>query len=118
MTSFSNLIEKDLINPTFIRCFPKEVCPLARISKRSNFLIDTFELFIGGREIAPGYSEQNDPFIQSKFFKKQRLLKNTIYDINFLNTLLLGMPPSGGLGIGVDRLAMLIYNLNSIKNII
>jgi lysyl-tRNA synthetase, class II len=113
---FSKLVEKNLIKPIFIRNFPKEVCPLACIHKNNNFLIDTFELFIVGREIAPGYSEQNDPFSQSKFFKKQKGLKNTIYDINFLNSLVIGMPPSGGLGLGIDRLNMILFNLKNIQN--
>lgn len=110
---FEKYVEKNLINPTFIYDYPIEISPLAKSKKDNKLIADRFELFIGGIEFANGYSELNDPNEQKKRFEeqtKQKELGNEEvagFDKDFLEALEYGMPPAGGLGIGIDRLIML-----------
>jgi lysyl-tRNA synthetase class 2 len=121
---FEKYVENKLINPTFIYDYPIEISPLAKSKKDNKMIADRFELFIGGIEFANGYSELNDPIEQKKRFEeqsKQKELGNeevADFDKDFLEALEYGMPPAGGLGIGIDRLIMLFSGQNSIKEVI
>ena len=124
LTFFEEYVEKKLIQPTFIYDFPIEVSPLAKSKVDNKNIADRFELYIGGLEFANGYSELNDPLEQKKRFEeqtKQKELGNeeiASFDKEFLEALEYGMPPAGGLGIGIDRLIMLFTSQNSIKEVI
>jgi len=121
---FEEYVEKKLIQPTFIYDYPIEVSPLAKSKADNKNIADRFELYIGGLEFANGYSELNDPTEQKKRFEeqtKQKELGNeeiASFDKEFLEALEYGMPPAGGLGIGIDRLIMLFTGQNSIKEVI
>ena len=118
---FEKLIEKNLINPTFITHYPTEVSPLARSCDENMNLVERFELFVGGREIANGFSELNDPEEQARRFKSQTNLKDEEkmnYDADFIKALEYGMPPTAGAGIGIDRLIMLLTNSSSIRDVL
>ncbi|MCE8162664.1 MAG: lysine--tRNA ligase [Candidatus Moeniiplasma glomeromycotorum] len=121
---FEEYVEKKLIQPTFIYDYPIEVSPLAKSKENNKNIADRFELYIGGLEFANGYSELNDPIEQKKRFEeqtKQKELGNeeiASFDKEFLEALEYGMPPAGGLGIGIDRLIMLFTGQNSIKEVI
>jgi len=115
---FGKLIEPTLIQPTFVTHLPKELCPLAKITKGDPSTIDVFELCIGGMEIAPAYSEQNDPDVQREMFEKQAGEETQNIDEDFLETLEYGMPPAGGLGMGIDRIAILLTEAENIRDVI
>jgi lysyl-tRNA synthetase class 2 len=115
---FGKLIEPTLIQPTFVTHLPKELCPLAKITKDDPSTIDVFELCIGGMEIAPAYSEQNDPDVQREMFEKQAGEEAQNIDDDFLETLEYGMPPAGGLGMGIDRIAILLTEAENIRDVI
>lgn len=121
---FEEYVEKKLIQPTFIYDYPIEVSPLAKSKADNENIADRFELYIGGLEFANGYSELNDPMEQKKRFEeqtKQKELGNeeiASFDKEFLEALEYGMPPAGGLGIGIDRLIMLFMEQSSIKEVI
>lgn len=115
---YSKLIEPTLIQPTFITHLPKELCPLAKINQEDGRYLDVFELCINGQEIAPAYSEQNDPFIQREMFEKQIGEERHNLDNEFLLSLEYGMPPAGGMGIGIDRLAILLTGASGIRDVI
>ena len=121
---FEIFVEKNLIQPTFIFDYPIETSPLAKKKVDDDRFADRFELFIGGLEFANGYSELNDPFEQEKRFEEQvkqgELGKQEIasFDKDFVESLEYGMPPAGGLGIGIDRLVMLFTEKDSIKEVI
>src|SRR3989475_1589384 len=115
---FEKLIEEETIDPVFVTHCPKELVPLARQNSDDSSLVDVFELTINGAEIAPGYSELNDPLLQ-----RQRLLEQAGEEIQkideeFLLALEYGMPPAGGFGIGIDRLTMLLTGAESIRDVI
>ncbi|CAG8525202.1 13527_t:CDS:2, partial [Cetraspora pellucida] len=121
---FEEYVEQKLIQPTFIYDYPVEVSPLAKSKSENEKIADRFELYLGGLEFANGYSELNDPTEQKKRFEeqtKQKELGNeeiASFDKEFLEALEYGMPPAGGLGIGIDRLIMLFTEQNSIKEVI
>ncbi len=115
---FSKKIEPNLIQPTFVTHLPKELCPLAKITADDPTTIDVFELCIGGMEIAPAYSEQNDPFVQRQMFEAQAGEEKQNIDEDFLRALEHGMPPAGGMGVGIDRLAILLTGAESIRDVI
>ena len=115
---FEKLIEPTLIQPTFVTHIPKELCPLAKITKEDDSTIDVFELCINGQEIAPAYSEQNDPIIQKNMFKAQVGEEVQDMDTDFLTALEYGMPPAGGMGLGIDRLVILLTGAESIRDTI
>ena len=121
---FEHTTETKLWNPTFIIDYPIDVSPLARASDLNPQITERFELFIVGRELANGYSELNDPEEQSKRFKLQSCQMEQgdeeamHYDADYIKALEYGMPHTGGLGIGIDRLVMLFTNSSSIKDVI
>ncbi len=113
---FEKCIAAKLIQPTFVTQLPKELCPLAKINEKDNRYIDVFELYINGQEIAPAYSEQNDPFVQRKMFEMQAGEEIQKVDNEFLTALEYGMPPAGGMGIGIDRLCILLTEADNIRD--
>ena len=115
---FSKKIEPTLIQPTFVLKLPKELCPLAKISLDDPTTIDVFELTIGGMEVAPAYSEQNDPDVQRAMFEAQAGAEKQNIDQDFLLALEHGMPPAGGMGVGIDRLCILLTGAESIRDVI
>ncbi len=115
---FSKKIEPFLIQPTFVLYLPKELCPLAKINRDDPSTLDVFELCIGGMEVAPAYSEQNDPDVQREMFERQAGGEPQSVDQDFLLALEHGMPPAGGMGVGIDRLCMLLAGTESIRDVI
>jgi lysyl-tRNA synthetase class 2 len=115
---FSKRIEPTLIQPTFVLNLPKELCPLAKINREDPTTLDVFELTIGGMEIAPAYSEQNDPLVQREMFEAQAGEEKQNIDQDFLLALEHGMPPAGGMGVGIDRLCILLTGAESIRDVI
>lgn len=115
---FEKIIEPTLIQPTFVTHIPKELCPLAKINQDDETVLDVFELCINGQEIAPAYSEQNDPIIQRKMFEDQVGEEIQNMDTDFITALEQGMPPAGGMGLGIDRLIILLTGAESIRDTI
>ena len=123
--AFSFFVEPKLINPTFIINYPIELSPLAKVERNSNGkIVERFELFINKMEIANSFSELNNPIDQKERFLAQQALKDSgdeeaqILDNDFIEALEVGMPPTGGVGIGIDRLVMILTNKKSIKDVI
>jgi lysyl-tRNA synthetase class 2 len=115
---FSKLVEPKLIQPTFVTHLPKELVPLAKRSLEEPDTVEVFELCIGGMEIAPAYSEQNDPDIQREAFEQQAGEEVQKVDQDFLAALEHGMPPAGGMGVGIDRLVALLTGGESLRDVI
>lgn len=111
----ADILEPKSNHPVFVVDWFKELCPLAKAKKDNPLLADRFELFIGGIEVANAYSELNDPIEQRKRFQEQKEAK---IDEDFLRALEYGMPPAGGLGIGIDRIVMLFTDSPSIRDVI
>ncbi|HEU5248039.1 MAG TPA: lysine--tRNA ligase [Candidatus Udaeobacter sp.] len=115
---FEKLVEEKTIDPLFVTHCPKELVPLAKQNTADNSLVDVFELIINGAEIAPGYSELNDPLVQRQRLLEQAGEEKQKIDEEFLLALEHGMPPAGGIGIGIDRLTMLLTGAESIRDVI
>jgi lysyl-tRNA synthetase, class II len=115
---FEKLVEPTLIQPTFVTHLPKEMCPLAKVNPHNPKVLDVFELCINGQEIAPAYSEQNDPIAQRQMFEAQAGEDIHAIDQDFLFAMEHAMPPAGGLGIGIDRLVILLTGASNIRDTI
>jgi lysyl-tRNA synthetase class 2 len=124
MEIFEQTGEHRVIAPTFVYAYPAEVSPLARRNDSDPFITDRFEFFVGGRELANGFSELNDPEDQAARFRDQLARKNAgddeamQYDADYIRALEYGLPPTAGLGIGIDRLVMLFTNSASIRDVL
>ncbi len=120
----STFVEPNLVQPTFLLDYPVEMSPLARSKPDNDRLVERFEAFAGGMEIANAFTELNDPIEQRQRFLQQQEERHTegeaveTIDEDFLLALEYGMPPTGGLGVGIDRLVMLLTNQQSIREVI
>jgi lysyl-tRNA synthetase class 2 len=121
---FEHTAEHTLEQPTFVYAYPAEVSPLSRCNEADPFVTDRFEFFVAGRELANGFSELNDPEEQAERFRAQLARKNAgdeeamYYDADYIRALEYGLPPTAGLGIGVDRLVMLYADVASIRDVL
>jgi lysyl-tRNA synthetase class 2 len=115
---FEKLIEPTLIDPTFVTHAPKELIPLAKLSPEDPSTVEVFECCINGQEIAPAYTEQNDPIEQRERLEHQAGGEQQKLDEDFLVALEHGMPPAGGMGLGIDRLCMMLLGQESIRDVI
>ena len=121
---FEKTVEGTLVQPTYITTYPTEVSPLSRANDTDPGVTDRFELFIGGKEIANGFSELNDPEDQAERFRAQVNAKDSgddeamHFDADYIRALEVGLPPTGGLGVGIDRLVMLLADVPSIRDVL
>jgi len=121
---FEKTVEAELRQPTFVTAYPAEVSPLARLNDTDPFVTDRFEFFIAGREIANGFSELNDPEDQAERFQQQVARRSEGdeeamgYDADYIRALEYGLPPTAGLGVGIDRLVMLFSDSASIRDVL
>ena len=121
---FEKTVEHRLMDPTFVYAYPAEVSPLSRANDADAFLTDRFELFLAGRELANGFSELNDPEDQAARFRAQVQRQDSgddeamRYDEDYIRALEYGMPPTAGLGLGVDRLVMFLTDSPSIRDVL
>ena len=121
---FEKTVEEHLIEPTFITAYPKDVSPLSRANDDDPWLVDRFEFFLAGRELANGFHELNDPDDQSQRFKDQVKERDSgddeamVFDEDYIEALEYGMPPTSGLGVGIDRLTMIFTDKPSIRDVL
>jgi len=120
---FEKTVEHRLLDPTFVHAYPVEVSPLSRANDADPFVADRFELFLAGRELANGFSELNDPEDQAARFQAQVARKAggdeeaMLYDADYVRALEYGLPPTAGLGVGIDRLVMFFTDSPSIRDV-
>lgn len=115
---FEKLIEEKMFDPCYVTHVPKELVPLAKQNREDDSLVDVYELIINGQEISPGYSELNDPIVQRKRLEEQAGEETQKVDEEFITALEHGMPPAGGIGIGIDRLVMMLTGAENIRDVI
>jgi lysyl-tRNA synthetase, class II len=115
---YEKLIEPTLIDPCFVTHIPSVIIPLARENREDPYFADVYELAINGQEISPGYSELNDPVIQERHFRHQVGEDQQKMDEDFITALKYGMPPAGGMGLGVDRLVMMLTGAENIRDVV
>jgi lysyl-tRNA synthetase class 2 len=115
---FEKLVEEKTFDPLFVTHCPKELVPLAKQNATDPGLVDVYELIINGVEMSPGYTELNDPDVQRKRLLEQAGEETQKVDEDFLLALEHGMPPAGGLGLGIDRLAMMLTGTESIRDVV
>jgi lysyl-tRNA synthetase class 2 len=115
---FEKLVEEKTIDPLFVTHLPKELVPLAKQNAENAAVVDVYELIINGQEISPGYSELNDPTVQRRRLLDQVGEEIQKLDEDFLLALEHGMPPAGGIGLGIDRLVMMLTGADSIRDVI
>jgi lysyl-tRNA synthetase class 2 len=115
---FEKLVEEKTFDPCFVTHCPKELVPLAKQNRTNPDTVDVYELVINGQEISPGYSELNDPIVQRQRLEDQAGEEKQNIDEDFLTALEHGMPPAGGIGIGIDRLVMMLTGAESIRDVI
>jgi lysyl-tRNA synthetase class 2 len=115
---YDKLIERNLRQPTFVTRLPHAFVPLAKTCPDDPSLVDVFEFVVAGRELCPGYTEQNDPLEQRKALEHQAGEDTEKIDEDFISALECGMPPTGGLGFGVDRLVMLLTGVDGIRDVV
>ncbi|MBO5941174.1 MAG: lysine--tRNA ligase, partial [Kiritimatiellae bacterium] len=115
---YDKLIEKKIMQPTFVTRIPRQFVPLAKACKDDPSLVDVFEFVVAGRELCPGYTEQNDPLAQRAALEDQAGEDTEKIDEDFISALECAMPPTGGLGFGVDRLVMFLTGCDSIRDVV
>jgi lysyl-tRNA synthetase class 2 len=121
---FEALCEADIVRPTFVTGHPTEISPLARVDRNDPWLTERFEVFVDSRELGNGYSELNDPVEQRARFVDEQAARDAgdveaaSIDEDYLRALEFGMPPTGGLGIGIDRVVMLLAGVETIRDVI
>jgi lysyl-tRNA synthetase class 2 len=121
---FDHLVQPRLVNPTFVLDYPQELSPLAKAKRGDSRLVERFELVVCGIEIANAFSEQNDPLAQEEALRAQEARREAgaaeaqALDLDYIRALLYGMPPTGGFGMGIDRLVMLLSGAKSIRDVV
>ena len=115
---YEKLVEEKTMNPCFVTHVAKDLVPLAKLNRENPDVVDVYELVINGQEISPGYSELNDPDVQKERLEHQAAGETQRVDYDFIETLEYGMPSAGGIGIGIDRFAMLLTDSYSIRDVL
>jgi lysyl-tRNA synthetase class 2 len=121
---FGALVEPKLVRPTFVLDYPREISPLAKQKRDDPDVVERFELYVAGMELANAFSEQNDPLAQEEAMRAQEERRQKgdeeaqAFDHDYVRALMYGMPPTGGLGMGIDRLTMLFSGAESIRDVI